>query len=125
VGCVSSNLVAHTLGWQNGNIINNTLVGVEIDGEASVVLLDNSTSTLLYGLCTNTLEKRERKMVREYSCLLEQLPLAAGKNQEVALKSAICHPNIPSFTNPKHNQLLFLPATFKHICIRTILVFDS
>ena len=55
VRCVSSNLVAHALGWQNGNIVDDTLVGVEVNGEASVVFLDNGASTLLYGLGTNSL----------------------------------------------------------------------
>jgi len=55
VSCVSSNLVAHALRWKDGYLIHDSLVGVEIKSESSVVFLDNSASTLLYGLCTNTL----------------------------------------------------------------------
>ena len=57
--CESSNLVAHSLGRQNGNLINDTLVGVEIEGQFSVVLLDDSTSTLLNDLCTETLSRKQ------------------------------------------------------------------
>ena len=57
--CESSNLVAHSLGRQDGNLIDDTLVGVEIEGQFSVVLLDDSTSTLLNSLCTDTLLKKQ------------------------------------------------------------------
>ena len=62
--CESGNLVAHSLGWQNGNLIDNTLVGVEIEGQFSVVLLDNSTSTLLNGLCTDALLDKGKKRLK-------------------------------------------------------------
>jgi hypothetical protein len=62
MGCVSSNLVAHALRWKDGDLIDKTLIGVEIESEASVVFLDNSASTLLDSLSTNTLSShKERK----------------------------------------------------------------
>jgi len=55
VSCVSGNLVSHSLRRKDSNLIDNTLVGVEIKRESSVVFLDNSASTLLNGLRTDTL----------------------------------------------------------------------
>ncbi len=55
VSCVSGNLVSHSLRRKDGNLINNTLVGVEIKRESSVVFLDDGASTLLNGLRTDTL----------------------------------------------------------------------
>jgi len=55
MGCVSSNLVAHSLRRENCYLIDNTFVGVEVECEPSVVFLDNSASTLLDGLRTDTL----------------------------------------------------------------------
>lgn len=51
----TSNLVTHSLGWQDSDFIDDTLVGVEIKGKLGVVLLDDSTSTLLDSLGTDTL----------------------------------------------------------------------
>ena len=61
VRCVSSNLVAHALGWKDGNFIDNTLVGVEVDSESSVVLLDDGASTLLNGLGTDSLKETNKE----------------------------------------------------------------
>ena len=55
MGCESGNLVAHSLGWGDGDLIDYTLVCVEVKGETSVVLLDDSTGTLFDGLGTNSL----------------------------------------------------------------------
>ena len=55
VGGETSNLVTHTLGWKDGNFIDNTLVGVEVQRQASVVLLDNCTSTSFNSLSSNSL----------------------------------------------------------------------
>ena len=52
---VSCNLVAHPLGRDNSNLIDYTLVGVEIESQASVVLLNDSRGGLLNGLGTYTL----------------------------------------------------------------------
>jgi len=59
--CEAGNLIAHSLRWQNGDLIDDTLVCVEIEGQFSVVLLNDSTSTLLNGLCTDTLFTNEEK----------------------------------------------------------------
>ena len=61
VGCVTSNLVSHSLGRKNCYLIDNTLVGVEVKRESSVVFLDNSASTLLNGFRTDTLRFQIRK----------------------------------------------------------------
>ena len=66
--CESSNLVAHSLGRQDGNLIDDTLIGVKIKGQFSVVLLDDSTSTLLNGLCTDTLLRKEKVYGELHEC---------------------------------------------------------
>ena len=55
VGGETSNLVTHTLGGGDGDLIDDTLVGVEVLCKTSVVFLYNSTRSLLDGLCTNSL----------------------------------------------------------------------
>ena len=55
VSCVSGNLVSHSLGRKDCYLIDNTLVGVEVECESSVVFLDDSASTLLDSLRTDTL----------------------------------------------------------------------
>lgn len=55
MGGESSDLITHTFGRGDCYLIDYTLVGVEIECEASVVLLDDGTCTLLDGLGTNSL----------------------------------------------------------------------
>jgi hypothetical protein len=55
VRCVTSDLVAHALGRQDSNIIDDTLVGVKVQRETRVVLFDDSPGGLLYGLGSDTL----------------------------------------------------------------------
>ena len=55
VCCVTGDLVAHALGGQDGNIVNNTLISVEVHRQASVVLLHNSAGRFLYCLGSDTL----------------------------------------------------------------------
>ena len=47
---ISSNLVAHALGWHDSNLIDNTLVDVEVEGETVVVLLNDLARSALDGL---------------------------------------------------------------------------
>jgi len=47
---LTSNLVSHSLGLDDGDIINDSLVDVEILGQFSVVLLDDSSGGSLDGL---------------------------------------------------------------------------
>ena len=61
VGGETGDLVAHALGWKDGNLIDNTLVGVEIQSESSVVFLDDSASTLLDSLGTDTLKETKQQ----------------------------------------------------------------
>jgi hypothetical protein len=48
-GSSPSNLVSQRFCRDDGNFLNNTLVGVEVDGQASVVLLDDDLRGLLDG----------------------------------------------------------------------------
>ena len=52
----SSDLVSHSLAGNDGDIGSHTLVGVEIQSQARVILLDDNASGLLNGLCSDTLE---------------------------------------------------------------------
>ena len=54
VGCIWFYLVAERLGGDDGNLLNDPLVGVEVEGELRVVLLDDDTSSLLHGLGSDT-----------------------------------------------------------------------
>ena len=47
-------LVAERLGGDDGNLLNDPLVGVEVEGELRVVLLNDDTSSLLDGLGSDT-----------------------------------------------------------------------
>jgi hypothetical protein len=55
VGDEASNLVSHALGGNDGNLAGNSLVGVEVEGQTRVVLLDDDPRGLLNGLCSDTL----------------------------------------------------------------------
>ena len=48
-----SNLVAKTLGSNDGNLIANSLVGLEVESQLGVVSLDDDLSGLLDSLSTN------------------------------------------------------------------------
>ena len=50
----AGNLVAKALCGDQGDLINNPLVGLEVEGEAGVVLLNHHTGSLLDGLCPDT-----------------------------------------------------------------------
>jgi hypothetical protein len=57
-GCLTkyslpSDLVAKALAGDDGNLLRDTLVGIEVESEAGVVLLDNEASGLLDGLSAN------------------------------------------------------------------------
>eukprot|EP00970_Alexandrium_tamarense_P004561 scaffold766_cov210-Alexandrium_tamarense.AAC.10 len=56
MGGKSSNLVAHAFGGGDGDFVNDTLVGVEVEGEAGVVLLDDGTCGFLDGFGADSLE---------------------------------------------------------------------
>ena len=70
MSCVSCNLVAHALGWKDGNLIYDTLVCVEVESKASVVLLDDCASTLLDGLGSDTLKEKKKKKKKHVSCII-------------------------------------------------------
>ena len=53
MGDETSDLVAHGLGGDESNLSADTLVGVEIESEARIVLLDDSACSLLDGLYAN------------------------------------------------------------------------
>jgi len=53
MGGVTSNLVAETLGSDDGNLITDSLVGLEVKSELWVVSLNDSLGGLLDGLSTN------------------------------------------------------------------------
>ena len=53
VGGETGNLVTEALAGDDGNLGGQTLVGLEIEGEARVVLLDKDTTGLLDGLCAD------------------------------------------------------------------------
>ena len=55
MGGESSDLVTHTLGGGDGDLIDDTLVGVEIKRKTRVVLLNDSTCGFLNGLGTDSL----------------------------------------------------------------------
>lgn len=55
----TSDLVAHSLGWNDSNLGGDNLVGVEIKSKLGVVLLDDDTSGLLNGLSADTLKKKK------------------------------------------------------------------
>jgi hypothetical protein len=50
VGGETSNLVAKTLGGNDGNLVADLLVGLEIESKTGVVLLDEDAGSLLNGL---------------------------------------------------------------------------
>lgn len=47
-------LVAQPLGLDDSNLLAYSLVGVEVECEAAVVLLNDDTRSLLHGLCAHT-----------------------------------------------------------------------
>jgi hypothetical protein len=63
VGDETRNLVSHSLGRKDGNITDNSLVGVEVQGQARVVLLDDRSGGLLDGLISDTLNTIETQRI--------------------------------------------------------------
>ena len=55
MGGETGDFVAHALGGGDGDFINDTFVGVEVEGQTGVVFLDDSTSGLLDGFGTDSL----------------------------------------------------------------------
>jgi len=55
MGGESSDLVTHALGGYNGDLINDSLVSMEIEGEACVVFLHYGAGALLDGLGSDSL----------------------------------------------------------------------
>merc|ERR1712125_78530 len=50
MGNVTSNLVSHLLGGDDGNLLSESLVGLEVKGQSRVVLLDDDAGSALDGL---------------------------------------------------------------------------
>lgn len=50
----AGNLVPQTLRLDDGDLLHHTLVGVEVLGQATVVLFDDNTGSLLHGLSSDT-----------------------------------------------------------------------
>ena len=65
VGRESGDLVPHPLGGGDGDLVDDALVGVEVEGEAGVVLLDDGPGGLLDGLGADSLNKRRGRCVRQ------------------------------------------------------------
>lgn len=90
--CVSSDLIAHALGGEDGNIVDNTLVGVEVHRQAGVVLLDDRTSRFLYCFGSYTLrskrEMRTKSRVRE-TCVKEK-EKKVYKARDLCLRVTLC-----------------------------------
>lgn len=59
---LTSNLVSHSLGLDDGDIIDDSLVDVEILGKFSVVLLNDSSGGSLDGLGSDSTHFLEKKM---------------------------------------------------------------
>ena len=78
MGNEASNLVSHSLWRDNGDFTCNSLVGVEIESQTRVVLLDNDSGGLLNSLCTDTLNSQEIKF--------EQKQKLRIYNQNIRLK---------------------------------------
>lgn len=60
VGDEPSDLVPHTLGWDDSYLIADALVCVEVHSEPRVVLFDDGSGRLLHGLRTDTLRTNTR-----------------------------------------------------------------
>ena len=74
----TSNLVAETLGRDQGDLVGNLLVGLEIEGEARVVLFNQDTRSLLNGFGSDATLLVENRRVFEWTRLrVEEKP----KNQ--------------------------------------------
>lgn len=52
--CLPGDFVTQRLGGDDGHLLADTLVGVEVQAQSSVVLLDDDLGGLLDGLCPNT-----------------------------------------------------------------------
>jgi len=61
VGGEARDLVAHALGGGDGDLVDEALVRVEVEGEAGVVLLDDGPGGLLDGLGADSLRRREKE----------------------------------------------------------------
>lgn len=55
MGDKPSDLVPHTLGWDDSHLVANALVCVEVHSKPRVVLFDDGPGRLLHGLRTDTL----------------------------------------------------------------------
>ena len=51
--CVMLYLVAEGLRGDDGDLLDDPLVSVEVEGQLGVVLLDDDPSSLLHGLCSD------------------------------------------------------------------------
>jgi hypothetical protein len=115
MGGESSDLITHTLGGGDSYLINYTLVGVEVESKTSVVLLDDSACTFLYGLGTNSLmltlqtkdvcEKMKEKRLVALSCSVvhSRVVCAPHDNLECRL---LCSTMIPALTFQLHKMTL-------------------
>ena len=70
----SGNLVADPLGRNDRNLINDTLVGVEVKGQAAIVLLDDDAGGLFNGFITNTLNisRKQSSFLKKHNRLCLQ-----------------------------------------------------
>jgi hypothetical protein len=55
MGDITGDFVTQVLRGDDGYLISQPLIGLEVQSETRVVLLDNDTSRLLDGLCSDTL----------------------------------------------------------------------
>lgn len=60
MGGESGNLVAHALGGSDGNFVNETFVGVKVEGETGVILLDDGPCGLFDGFGSYSLMEKQK-----------------------------------------------------------------
>lgn len=53
MGDIAGNLVAQSARRNNGNLVADSLVGIEVEGQSRVEPLDDALGGLLHGLCSN------------------------------------------------------------------------
>lgn len=74
---IPGDFVTQRLGGDDGHLLADTLVGVEVQTQSSVVLLDDDLGGLLDGLCPNTTLQETRTMSKRVKGaeIVQHLPL--------------------------------------------------
>ena len=61
----SGNFISHSLGGNDGNLANKSLVDMEVEGQSRVVLLDDDSGRFLDSLGSDTLNKQRKWIERQ------------------------------------------------------------